>query len=114
MYCGDECGRESGRKKEQSEAGLAVKSTITRAVRPPEFINDRLLRVTLELRGRAKTGVRFIMAYAPTETQNASNKHAFWTTVDIALEEVPKTRTVVRADGCQRPHGEEGEGSGGE
>ena len=30
------------------------------------------------------------MAYAPTETQNASNKHAFWTTLDRAVEEVPR------------------------
>ena len=30
------------------------------------------------------------MAYAPTETQNASNKHAFWTSLDRAVEEVPK------------------------
>ena len=43
---------------------------------PPEFISDRLLKVTLELRGRAKA-VTFFVAYAPTETQNASNQHAF-------------------------------------
>ena len=30
------------------------------------------------------------MAYAPTETQNASNKQAFWTTLDRAVEEVPQ------------------------
>ena len=30
------------------------------------------------------------MAYAPTETQNASNKQAFWTTLDSAVEEVPQ------------------------
>ena len=30
------------------------------------------------------------MAYAPTETQNPSNKHAFWTRLDRAVEEVPK------------------------
>ena len=30
------------------------------------------------------------MAYAPTETQNASNKHAFWTSLDRAVKEVPK------------------------
>ena len=29
------------------------------------------------------------MAYAPTETQNASNKHTFWTSLDKAVEEVP-------------------------
>ena len=41
-----------------------------------EAISDRLLEVTLELRGEAKT-VTFIVAYAPTETQNASNIRAF-------------------------------------
>ena len=30
------------------------------------------------------------MAYAPTETHNASNKHAFWTTLDRAVKEVPR------------------------
>ena len=66
-----------------------MRTSITRAVRPPEFISNRLLKVTLELRGRAKT-VTFFVAYAPTETQNASNKHAFWTSLDRAVEEVPR------------------------
>ena len=48
-----------------------------------------LLKVTLELRGRAKA-VTFFVAYAPTETQNTSNKHAFWTALDTAVEEVPE------------------------
>ena len=52
-------------------------------------ISDRLLKVILELRGRAKT-VTFFVAYAPTETQNASNKLAFWLTLDRAVEEVPR------------------------
>ena len=30
------------------------------------------------------------MAYAPTETQNANNKHALWTSLDRVVEEVPK------------------------
>ena len=30
------------------------------------------------------------MVYAPTETQNASNKHAFWTSLDRAVEVAPK------------------------
>ena len=55
---------------------------------PPEFISDRLLKVTLELRGRAKA-VTFFVAHAPTQIQNASNKHAFWTTLDRAVKEVP-------------------------
>ena len=75
MYCSGECGGENGGKKGQGGVGLAVRTSITRAARPPEFISDRLLKVTLELRGRAKA-VTFFAAYAPTETQNASNKHA--------------------------------------
>ena len=60
-----------------------------RAARPPEFTSDRLLKVTLKLRGRAKA-VTFFVAYAPTETHSASNKHAFWMTLDRAVEEVPR------------------------
>ena len=61
-------------KKGQGGIGLAVRTSITRVARPPEFISDRLLKVTLELRGRAKA-VSFVVAYAPTETQNANNEH---------------------------------------
>ena len=74
MYCSGECGGENGGKKGQGEVGLAVRTSITCAARPPEFISDRLLKVTLEPRGRAKA-VMFVVAYAPTETQNANNKH---------------------------------------
>ena len=76
VYCSGECGDENGGKKGQAGVELAVRTSITRAARPPEFISDRLLKVTLEIRGRAK-GVTFFVAYAPTETQNASNKYAF-------------------------------------
>ena len=76
VYCSGECGDGNCGKKGQAGVGLAVRTSITRAARPPEFISDRLLKVTLELRGRAK-GVTFFVAYAPTETQNASNKYAF-------------------------------------
>ena len=34
------------------------------------------------------------MAYAPTETQNASNKHAFLTSLDSAVKEVPKHKQL--------------------
>ena len=81
VYCSRECGDENSGKKGQGRVGLAVRTSITCAARPPEFISDRLLKVTLELRGRAKT-VAFFVAYAPAETQNASNKHAFRTTSD--------------------------------
>ena len=66
-----------------------MRTSTTRLARPPRFISDRLLKVTLELRGRAKA-VTFFVAYAPTETHNASNKHEIWTTLDRAVEEVPK------------------------
>ena len=75
VYCSGECGGENDGKKGQGGVGLAVRNSITRAARPPEFISDRLLKVTLELRGRAKA-VTFVVAYAPTEPQNANNKHA--------------------------------------
>ena len=35
------------------------------------------------------------MAYAQTETQNASNKHAFWITLERAGKEVPKNEQLV-------------------
>ena len=89
VYCSGECGGENGGKKGQGGVGLAVRTSITRAARPPEFISDCLLKVTLELRGRAKA-VKFVVAYAPTETQNANKKHAFWTSLDRVVEEVPK------------------------
>ena len=87
-YCSGECGGENGGKKGQGGVGLSVRIFITRAARPPGFISDRLLKVALELRGCAKA-VTFFVAYAPTETQNASNKHALWTSLDKAVEEVP-------------------------
>ena len=89
VYCSGECGVENGGKKGQSGVGLAVRTSITRAARLPELISDRLLRLTLELRGRVKA-VTFVVAYALTETQNANNKHAFWTSLDRVVEEVPK------------------------
>ena len=89
VYCSGECGGENGGKKGQGGVGLAVRNSITRAARPPAFISDRLLKVTLELRGRAKA-VTFVVGYAPTETQNANNKHAFWTSLDRVVKEVPK------------------------
>ena len=94
MYCSGECGGENGGKKGQVGVGLAVRTSITRAARPPEFISDRLSKVSIELRGRAKV-VTFVVAYAPTETQNANNKHAFWTSLDKVVEEVPKYEQLV-------------------
>ena len=64
-----------------------MKNSITRAARPPCSINDCLLKVTLELRGQAKT-VTCIAAYAPTKRQSSSNTHIFWTTLDRVVEGV--------------------------
>ena len=66
VYCSGECGGENDGKKGQGGVGLAIRNSITRAARPPEFISDSLLKVTLELGGRAKA-VTFVVAYAPTE-----------------------------------------------
>ena len=56
-------------KKGQGGVGLAVFKSISRAeVRSPELISDRLLKVTLELCGRAGD-VTFVVGYAPTDTQ---------------------------------------------
>ena len=48
VYCSGECGDENDGKKGQGGVGLAVRTSITRAARPPEFICDRLLKVTLD------------------------------------------------------------------
>ena len=89
VYCSGECGDEKSGKKGQGGVGLAVSTSIKRAARPPDVISDGLLKVTLELRGRTK-GITFFVAYAPTETHNASNKHAFGTTLDMAVKEVSR------------------------
>ena len=49
VYCSGESGGEREGKKGEGGVGLAVRKSIFRAeARPPEFINDRLLKVTLE------------------------------------------------------------------
>ena len=113
VYCSSECGDENGEKKGQGGVGLAVKTSITRAARPPEFISNRLLKVTLEQRGRAKA-VTFFVAYASTETHNASNRHAFWTTLDRAVKEVPRLEQlfVLMDANARTGRREEGEGRG--
>ena len=52
------------------------------------------------------------MAYTPTETQNDDNKHAFWTTLDRAVEEVPKHELLVFMDTNARTGGREKRGVG--
>ena len=89
VYYSAEYGDENGGKKGQSGVGLAVRTSSTRAAHRLEFISDCLLKVTLELRGGAKAAT-FFVAHASTEIQNASNKHEFWTTLDRAVEVVPR------------------------
>ena len=67
MYCSGESGGD-GERKSQGGVGLAIGTQIIRAaVRRPDFISDRLLKVTIELCGRARA-VTFVVAYAPTES----------------------------------------------
>ena len=90
VYCSGESGGDGEQKKGQGGIGLAVRKSIPRAgVRPPEFISDRLLKVTLELCGRARA-VTFVVGYAPTDTQSVGEKNAFWTALKRVVKEVPE------------------------
>ena len=68
-----------------------------------------MLKVTLELRGQAKA-VTFVVAYAPTEPQKADNKHAFWTSLDIVVEEEPKHEQLFVLMGANARTGRRGKG----
>ena len=100
VYCSRKCGNKNSGKKGQGRVGLAVRTSITCAARPPEFISDRLLKVTLELRGRAKAVTFFWRMPQLRRRMLVINMHFGrpWT-----------DRKAVRVDGCQRPHKEEGE-----
>ena len=88
-YSGGSGGDGEG-KKGQDGVGLAVWKSISRAeARSPEFISDRLLKVTLELCGRARA-VTFAVGYAPTDTQSVGKRHAFWTALERIVKEVPE------------------------
>ena len=77
VYCSGESGGDGEGKKGQGGVGLAVYKSIPRAeARPPEFIRDRLLKVTLELCGRARA-VTFVVGYASTDTRSVGKKNAF-------------------------------------
>ena len=60
VYYNGECGGKNGGKKGQGGVGIAVRTSITCAAPPPEFISDRLLKVALELRGRVKAVTVFV------------------------------------------------------
>ena len=77
VYCMSESGGDKEGKKGQDGVGLAVNKSVSRAeARSPEFISDRLLKVTLQLCGRARA-VTFVVGYKPTGTQSVGGKHAF-------------------------------------
>ena len=62
VYCSGESGG-NGETKGQRGVGVAVRTQIIpAAARPPEFISDRLVKVTFELCGHAKA-VTFVVAY---------------------------------------------------
>ena len=90
VYCSGESGGDGEGKKDQGGVGLAVRKSISRAeTRPPEFISDRLLKVTLESCGRARA-VTFVVGYAPTDTQSVGKNNAFWTALERVAKEVPE------------------------
>ena len=89
-YSSGESGGDGEGKKGTGGAGLAVRKSISRAkARPLEFISDMLLKVTLELCGRARA-VTFVVGYAPTDTQSVGKKNAFWTALERVVKEVPE------------------------
>ena len=70
VYCSGESGGNGEGKKGQGGVGLTVHKSISRAeARPPELISDKLLKMTLELCGRARA-VTFVVGYAPTNTRS--------------------------------------------
>ena len=52
---------------------------------PPEFISDRLLKMTLELCGRASDVTLFVVVHAPTDTQQVGGRNTFWTALGRGL-----------------------------
>ena len=90
VYCSGESGGDGEGKKGQGGVGLAVRKSISRAeARPPEFISDMLLKVTLELCGRARA-LTFVVGNASTDTQSVGKKKAFWTALERIVKEIPE------------------------
>ena len=108
-YRGESGGDEEG-KKGQGGVGLAVRKSIFRTeARPPELINDRLLKVTLELCCRARS-VTFVVGYAPTDTQSVGKKDAFWTALERVVKEVPEHEQLFVLMGANARTGRRGGG----
>ena len=101
VYCSGESGGDGEGKKGQGGVGLAVRKSISRAeARPPEFISDRLLKVTLELCGRARA-VTFVVGYAPTDTQGV---------LERVVKEVPEHEQLLVLMDANARTGRRGEG----
>ena len=85
VHCNSESGDEF-QEKGQGGFGPAVKQTLGTQTTAGhlEFIGDRLLEMTLDIRGRSK-GVSFVVVYAPTETTDVSRKNIFLVALDIAV-----------------------------
>ena len=63
-------------------------------------------------RGRAKA-VTFVVAYAPTETQDSEKKFTFWTALDKVVAEVPaheQLSVLMDANGRTERRGGESQG----
>ena len=88
VYFSGETGLD-GEKKGQGGVGLAVKAGITRNTPcTPEFAGDRLLKISLDLHGRAHA-VTFVVGYAPTDTHDDASKNRFWGALSRLVEDVP-------------------------
>lgn len=85
------CSEEEGDKDKKVQGGgeLAIEKLLGMQINPglPEFISDRLLKLVLDLRLRAKD-VSFVMIYTPTKIDDTS-KNMFWVALEIALEDTP-------------------------
>lgn len=90
VRCSGAYGDDRVGKKGQGRVGLAVREKITLAVvRPSEFINEGLLKVTLKLGGRHSV-LTFVVIYGPTKSiRGGGENRSFWTELNGAMKEVP-------------------------
>ena len=87
-----------------------VRQSISRAkARPPEFISDRLLKMTLKLCGRARA-VTFVVGYAPIDAQSGGKMHAFWSALKRVVKEVPEYEQLFVLMDANAHTGRRGEG----
>ena len=114
VYCSGENGGDGERKKGEGGVGLAVRKSISRGeARPPEFISDRLLKVTLELCGRARA-VTLVVGYAATDIQYVEKKNALCIALERIVEGVRGHEQLLCVNGHQHTHGTEGRREAGE